>query len=200
MNAVAKAVKNIRETGQDLVEWIMVIGLSGIITVAITVLFAPYIARYIAIHSAELPRYHGYRLFTTTSPEPSGYGMYTYVLSGNEMSLSKLISSDLRKRYDALLQAIVAEMTSVAALSASAIPTKETNLFCIPANVTNGADEPTSENYSSQLATSYRLFIERRLASRDTFLRNLENHTGPFLVSTLTRLMQTDFRSANPVR
>jgi hypothetical protein len=146
--------------------------------------------------AAPPPRYHGYQLFAEIDTEPSGYGMYTYVLSGNVTGTGQPASGDVQRRYDALLQAIVARTSSVAALTAAAIPRKETNVFCIPAKAGTSFDTPSLQNYGSQLAIIYRLLVEKQLAS-ETVRRNLENHMGPFLVSSLTRLNQA--RSGAPI-
>ncbi len=134
-------------------------------------------------------RYHGYELFATIDAEPSGYGMYTYVLSGNLAEPGQQSSGEVQRRYDALLQAIAARTSSVMALTSATIPPDETNVFCIPAKAGRSSGTPSLQNYNSQLGTIYRLLVEKQLAN-ESVRGNLENHTGPFLVSSLTRISQ----------
>jgi len=134
--------------------------------------------------------YHGYFLLTKLNAEPAEYGVYTYVLSGNAATSGQPVIGDMETRYTALLRAIAAQAPSAVTLSAEVIPTRETNLFCIPAKAGTSNVTLNFQNYSSELAVRYRLSVERQLTSQA--LRNkLEDNTGPFLVSSLTRLSQT---------
>jgi hypothetical protein len=136
-----------------------------------------------------VPHYHGYALFAEIDSEPHGYGMYTYVLSSNLANTTQPGTDDVQKRYDALLKAIASSASSRAALSAAGVPAGETNLFCVPSNTASASAAPSLTNFNPDLAVKYRLLVERQLAS-DAIHRSLENHSGPFLVSSLSRLTQ----------
>jgi hypothetical protein len=110
--------------------------------------------------------------------------MYTYVLSGGS---GQPATPDAKERYQALLDAIAGGTSSVTALKSGAIPTAQTNLFCIPA--TNPSGQLTVRNYAWQLANKYTVQVEKQLGDGEIF-RNLEDHSGPFLVSSVTRLSQ----------
>jgi hypothetical protein len=152
------------------------------------------------------PIYSAWTTFHEREAELPGFGMYTYVLFGRDVTAITTEESLALKRYESLLKEIVKswQYGSLPEFSKK----EEVNLFCIPVKYSESKGQPTVSVYNFDLA---RLYLARvggvLIAERETALRFL-NKPGPFLVSTLLpihklesrkiHLLYTDLSDMNP--
>lgn len=118
-----------------------------------------------------LPKAHLWEWMYERGTEPSGYGMYTYVLINQNQS-----NEEVWARYSALVEAIQASTTEVADFDAKADKSLY-NVFLFPS--TKGKDgQPTlNDRFSRAILTAI------RASTKGDKLRKSIANPGPFLIS-----------------
>lgn len=142
---------------------------------------------------------HAWEFFTAIEGESSGYGAYTYVLFGRRMS--NRLSSQVKQRYEALLDAIISTTAHRIEIDED-IPSKKVNLFCIPGKKAleggidlSGFNEYMEEfsaldNYASSLAYKYLSKAGNGAFLREEILNQIKYSPGPFLLTTVKPLLE----------
>lgn len=126
---------------------------------------------------------HVYAHVYALRPEPKGYGAYTYVLFPYNPDKAK---SHVKKRYEAILQAIYNSTTEYRKFTAP-IDKEKSNLFCIPFKA-NGKDKNTVDGYDPDLARSFLATAGSGAMLKEIILNRIGNSPGPFLLTTRSRL------------
>lgn len=136
-------------------------------------------------------------VFSAPFAEPSGYGMYTYVLFGRRFEAqAPALPHDVLARYQSLLKA-VASSTLNAKSAAHSVPKRVTNLFCVPVKSVESSSPADVANYSSDIGVSYLEFAEARVSGDENLTNDLITEPGPFLISSLQPLLLT--KRADPL-
>lgn len=135
-------------------------------------------------------QHHVYSLVYALKNEPAGYGAYTYVLFNQN---HKDASEHIKKRYDAILKAILSSTSSVQYFTA-AIARERLNLFCIPYKKTKSA-KGYDEEYDSDLARSYLATAGSGALLRKEIISRMRMSPGPFLLTTRSRLSDGSSKS-----
>lgn len=130
-------------------------------------------------------KYHFHRQFLKSEREPSGFGLYTYVLLPRRISEEFGVSTETLQKYKYLLGKV--QQTKSSESPTRAEPS-EVNLFLLFS--TKVSEQTDINNYNYQTASLYieELAHQMQLVGRNETAKQIEEGSGPFLLTVDTPL------------
>ncbi|MBT3878540.1 MAG: hypothetical protein HON76_02985 [Candidatus Scalindua sp.] len=145
---------------------------------------------------ADIPEFYSWDEITKEDKEDTGYGLYTYVLSGQGVNNLDALDPDTRERFFSLLDAVIGSADYGGDAGGNQVEKGLSHVFYLPAQIYFKATglKPKAQYYAREIYDSilstYLLTALRR-GIEDTELRQrFTAGPGPFLISTVQPIGQ----------